>query len=228
MWYNTNILAKRGNTMDVNPILTKELLKLRALPNIIGMDKNNADSDDTFSSILSDHLMTQTNAQSNIIPAQKAIKDMMSRLEQQVLPSYLTTPSAYASLIAESARRYNVDPSLIKSVIHAESDFNPHSVSSAGAKGLMQLMDGTAKELGVTDPFDPSQNINGGTKYLFSLLQRYSGNVAMAIAAYNAGPGRVDRLNVNSDAELRNRMEELPKETQGYVSKVLSLISQYA
>ena len=111
--------------------------------------------------------------------------------------------------IQQAAKKHKVPESLISAIIKNESDYNPWAVSSKGAQGLMQLMPGTAKELGVLQPFDIGQNINGGTKYLKQLLKRYDGNYAKAIAAYNAGPSNV--------------ITELPnfKETKSYVKKVM-------
>lgn len=133
----------------------------------------------------------------------------------------------YDRIIAEASMRYGVETSLVKAVIHAESAYDPLAVSRAGAKGLMQLMDATAEWLGVTDPFDPRQNIFGGTRFLAQLLERYEGNEAVALAAYNAGPGRIDRLGITSDEELEMRLHELPRETQNYVRKVLELKRAY-
>jgi len=101
--------------------------------------------------------------------------------------------STYLDIVNAAARRFGVDPALIMAVIRAESNFDPQATSSVGAKGLMQLMDGTARRLGVTDSFDPVQNIAGGTQFLAELLQRYDGDVEKTLAAYNAGPGAVDR-----------------------------------
>lgn len=129
---------------------------------------------------------------------------------------------SYDGLIQQAAAQYGVDPALIKGVIQSESSFRPDAVSAAGAKGLMQLMDGTAQGMGVTDPFDPAQNISGGTRYLSYLLRKYDGNEAVALAAYNAGPGTVDKLGITNDKDLVSRLSELPSETQAYVRKVLN------
>lgn len=138
-----------------------------------------------------------------------------------------SVPSSYNVLIEQASRKYGVPESLIKAVIDTESSFNPQVVSSAGAKGLMQLMDGTAQGLGVSDSFDPAQNIDAGTKYLSYQLKRFNGQEKMALAAYNAGPGRVSRLGVSNDAELMNNINSLPEETRKYISKVQNARSKY-
>ncbi len=97
------------------------------------------------------------------------------------------------SLIEEAAHKESVQAELVRSVIRQESGSRPCAISAKGAQGLMQLMPATSQSLGVADPFDPRQNIGGGTKYLKQLLTRYAGDVSKALAAYNAGPGEVDR-----------------------------------
>ena len=110
-------------------------------------------------------------------------------------PVELTDQQLIKDTVQKAAAKYNLAPELITAVIRAESNFEVNAVSSAGARGLMQLMPTTAKELGVKNPFDIEENIDGGTKYLRKMLDRFGGSVRKALAAYNAGPGTVLKYN---------------------------------
>jgi soluble lytic murein transglycosylase-like protein len=122
---------------------------------------------------------------------------------------------AYESLIQEAAIAYKLDAALIRAVMQTESAFNPFAVSRAGAQGLMQLMPALAAEMGVRDSFDPRENIMGGVRYLRELLDRHRGNVTLAVASYNAGPGAVDRYHAVPPF----------RETRRYVKAITGLIA---
>ncbi|MEY8390365.1 lytic transglycosylase domain-containing protein [Lachnospiraceae bacterium] len=130
--------------------------------------------------------------------------------------SYLQTTASLEEIFTEASQKYNVPKNLIKAIAKAESDFNPSATSRAGAQGIMQLMPGTAKELGVTDSYDPYQNIMGGTKYISQMLQKYDGNISLALAAYNAGSNNVAKYGGIPPFE----------ETQNYVVKVTRFMNE--
>lgn len=123
----------------------------------------------------------------------------------------------YDQHIRRIGQRYSVDPPLIKAIIHTESDFNSRAVSRKGAQGLMQLMPETARELRVRNPFDPLENIEGGTRYLRKLLDNFGNNLVLSLAAYNAGPGLVERTGGVPAID----------ETRNYVNKVLRRYKAY-
>lgn len=133
------------------------------------------------------------------------------------VPAHPGTGNWLDDVVQRASRRYGVEVGLIKAVIKAESNFNPNAVSRVGARGLMQLMPATARGLGVADSFDPEQNVMAGTRFLKDLLTRYGGNVDKALAAYNWGPGNVDR-----------KPHLLPRETRDYLVKVKEYYAQYA
>jgi soluble lytic murein transglycosylase-like protein len=181
-------------------------------------------------------LMFGTSSSSNNMDMQMMMFQVMIKLLERALDgkslgsdleelnpsstSNLSAPSSssslnggdFESLIQQASQKYGVDADLVKAVIHNESAFNPSAISSAGAMGLMQLMPATAAGLGVNDPMDPSQNIDGGTKLLRELLNQFGGNLTNTLAAYNAGPGAVQQYG------------GIPpyQETQTYVRRVLS------
>jgi len=128
-----------------------------------------------------------------------------------------TGTGRYDHLIHRAAEHYDVGFGLIKAVIHAESAFNPRAVSRKGALGLMQLMPGTARDLGVSNVFDPEQNIRGGTRYLQEMLELYNHDLSLSLAAYNAGPAAVDRC---------GGVPPFP-ETRRYIRHVFALMRAY-
>ena len=137
-----------------------------------------------------------------------------STIDWQATPLHV---DAYRDEIAAAANQYAVDPALLRAVIHAESAFNPNAVSVKGAQGLMQLMPGTASDLGVANPFDAGQNIRGGAQYLAGLLRQFNGDARLATAAYDAGAQNVQKYNGVPPFD----------ETQVYVDRVATLRQRY-
>ncbi|TCB82227.1 lytic transglycosylase domain-containing protein [Acinetobacter sp. ANC 4173] len=135
--------------------------------------------------------------------------------EASVLPSYSRNRNAFDSMIRQAAQTHGISEGLIKAVMHTESGFNVNARSPVGALGLMQLMPATARRFNVSNAYDPQQNIMGGAKYLSWLLKRFNGNTSLALAAYNAGEGNVDKYG------------GIPpfRETQDYVRRVSSRYS---
>lgn len=161
-------------------------------------DKKQADFDSTFEA-------------ASIIYAKPA----SDSAQQTDTNNSITAPETMESIFKEASAAYGISEQLLKAVAKAESDFNPNCTSNAGAMGVMQLMPSTAKELGVTDAYDVRQNIMGGAKLLSQLLSKYNGDTSLALAAYNAGSGNVDKYG------------GIPpfKETQNYVSKILGYLN---
>jgi len=129
----------------------------------------------------------------------------------------VSAKTRYAPIIERAASTYGLDPKLITAVVQTESNFNTQAVSPVGAQGLMQLMPATAADLGVSDAFDPEQNIQAGSQYLKQLMDRYHGDTKLTLAAYNWGMGNIER-----------NPERIPRETVNYVAKITHLINQAA
>lgn len=192
--------------------IMSEMLNLLSSDNSISGD--GSDSSSNFDEVLENALGSgnlSSEATRNVdltkLPVLKSKDDISTDLKYDVSVGNLSIEQA----VDNASKKYGVDKNLILAVIKQESGFNPNATSGAGAEGLMQLMPSTASELGVTNAYDVSQNVDGGTKYLKSLLDTF-GNYKMAIAAYNAGPGAVE----SSGEDL----SKLPSETKNYVSKV--------
>ncbi|MBZ0273493.1 lytic transglycosylase domain-containing protein [bacterium] len=125
--------------------------------------------------------------------------------------------SEFDGIVRQAAERFRLPEKLIHAVVKAESAYNPRAKSPAGAMGLMQLMPGTANALGVRDPWDPRANVMGGSLYLRQMIDRYGGDVRRALAAYNWGPGNVDK----------HGLTRLPDETRGYLARIGGLLREF-
>lgn len=168
------------------------------------------------SRIVTDYLMSSKHYK--LIRSSRTVKGVGALIASREPQFFRARPSNYDHIIKRIAGEYGVDPALVKAVIHAESAFNPYATSNKGASGLMQLMPATAKEYGVTDIYDPIQNIRAGVQYLRDLLSMYKNKNHLAVAAYNAGPQAVKRY------------RGIPpyRETRRYVKKVLKYKRRYA
>lgn len=165
-----------------------------------------------FGTLLLDPRLKQVNADIIKESPQISFSNALQEAGAIQANTQAATKSQILNVVNQIAEKHGVDEKLVQALIKQESGFNPKAKSKAGAMGLMQLMPSTAKNLGVQDPYNIVQNVEGGVKYLKSMLNKYNGNVILALAAYNAGPGAVDKY------------DGVPpyKETQNYVKNILA------
>ncbi len=190
-------------------IIQQKLMEIKgALPATVSRQMADIQSNLNFKELLNQQINEQTSVDASSAGIPKS--------DTSVGGKSIKSPAELEDIISAAAKKYNISPKVIKAVIKAESSFNTNCVSSAGASGLMQLMPATARGLGVTDVFDPEQNINGGVKYLSYQLKRFDGNLELALAAYNAGPNAVEKYG------------GIPpyKETENYVKKIMGWINE--
>jgi len=157
-----------------------------------------------------------------VLNEKKSFEEILNQEEQKIeLPSPQSNSSKTGDSVLETlkkvAGKYNISPDLIRSMIKVESNYDPDAVSDKGAKGLMQLMDSTSSSLGVNDPFDIEENIDGGTRHIKNLLEKYNADLPKALAAYNAGEVAVDKT---------GDIPDYP-ETRDYIERVLSELDKY-
>ena len=220
--------------MDISII--QKLIQLQALNNVSQLSSSKQDSSNSlFSSLFTNELNNVSSSSSNLnqiinVPQptlsygetvvqllgknmSTAVQPVIDQISNVISPTNSKsdyTKSQFDDIINKMAKKYEVDPKLIHSIIQHESNYNPNATSHAGAKGLMQIMPLNFEAYGITNPYDPKQNIEAGTRMIKANLRQYNGNVELALAAYNAGSGNVKKYG------------GIPpfKETQNYVRKV--------
>ena len=174
-------------------------------------------------------LLSEVEQRLNFTSAEAPADSIRAAFENKIQTRIVTNGNEIGeinAIIESVAVSTGLDSNLIRAVIQTESSFRTNAVSGAGAQGLMQLMPGTAKELGVSDPFDAYQNIEGGSTYLKRQIERF-GDVRLALAAYNTGPARIARLGI-ADADEPEEYSKISSRVRGYVDKVMTYYRQYS
>lgn len=211
-----------------------DLSSLSSLGSVLGTSSNSSSSSSAFNIMLTSLLsaISEKNKYAKTEAEKVSLEGILSTYNSSVLSSRSTSINNYITADVSNltvderienavelySNQHGVDSNLVKAIIKVESNFDPNVVSSAGAKGLMQLMPENCKALGVEDPFNIEQNIEGGVKHIKEYIDRYDGDIEMALMAYNGGPTRMMNRGVTSIDDIY----KMPKETQNYVPKVMS------
>ncbi len=193
---------------------TERLLEIQLMSQML--KSASGGNDTTFQMVMTKLLNSLQSNGTDLSNLSTSTNDTYTAIKSNVSSDIKTGNVSIDQAVDNASKKYGVDKDLILAVIKQESSFDPNSVSGAGAEGLMQLMPGTAAELGVNNPFDVAQNVDGGTKYLKEMLNMYGNSKEMALAAYNAGPGTV-----NSRMHSASDVYKMPAETRDYVQKVM-------
>lgn len=210
-----------------------DLSSISSLGSLLGTSTDSSSSSSAFNIMLTSLLsaISEKNKMAKTDEEKVSLESILNTYNSSVLNSStintnylaadisdLTVDERIENAVDVYSNQYGVDSNLVKAIIKVESDFDPNVVSSAGAKGLMQLMPENCEALGVEDPFNIEQNIEGGVKHIKEYIDRYDGDVEMALMAYNGGPTRMMNRGVTSVEDIY----KMPKETQNYVPKVMS------
>lgn len=179
-----------------------DMIIMSLLNSLSQKEQQNYDIDSNSKNLFNELDNTINNSVGKFVEVSTANENVKTRIENAV---------------KSASSKYGIDENLIKAIIKVESDFNPNTVSSSGAKGLMQLMPENCRDLGVTDPFNIDQNIDAGTRHIKEYIDMFGGSIEMGLMAYNGGPGRMKSRGVESISDLY----KMPKETQNYIPKVM-------
>lgn len=232
-----NIISQLNNLTKSNSTSTSTLSDLSSISSLSSLSgcscSSESDSSSSAFNIMLTSLLSAISEKNKLAKTEAeklSLDDIFNTYNNSVLGntntnnyisadiSNLTVDERIENAVQLYSDKYDVDSNLVKAIIKVESNFDPNVVSSAGAKGLMQLMPENCEDLGVSDPFNIEQNIDGGVRHIKEYLDRYNGDVEMALMAYNGGPTRMMNRGVKSIDDIY----KMPKETQNYVPKVMS------